>query len=57
MLPHKEFTPFFFASPVSCNKSLLDCGWSLCIGKMVDGVEKGTMKAVAFNLKWSKQNM
>lgn len=41
----------FFTSPVSCNKSLLDCGWSLCIGKMVDDVEKGTMKAVAFNLK------
>lgn len=56
VLPHKEFTPSF-ASPVSCNKSLLDCGWSLCIGKMEDGAEKGTMKAVAFNLTWSKQSM
>ena len=48
---------FCFASPVFCNKSLLDCGWSLCIGKMVDGGGEGTMKAVASHFKWSKQNM
>lgn len=61
VLPPKAFTPFFFffgfASPVSCNKSLLGCGWSLCIGKMVDGVGEGTVKGVASHFKWSKQNM
>lgn len=58
VLPHEEFTPFGFgfACPVSCNKSLLDCGWSPCTGKMVDGVGEGTMKAVATHFKWNKQN-
>lgn len=55
---HTFFFFFFgFASPVSCNKSLLGCGWSLCIGKMVDGVGEGTVKGVASHFKWSKQNM
>jgi len=59
VLPQKEFTPFFFSftPAVSHNKTLLDCGWSLCTGKMVDEVKEGTMKAVASYFKWSKQNM
>lgn len=43
-----------FASPVSCNKSLLDWGWSLCIGSMVDGVKEGIMSTVASHFKWYK---